>query len=189
MTAFETDLTDEQISELLFVSEEPAAADLAMVFAAACEQQMQQRTLRGVELWRQGYVPRVLVTGGGVLARRNPEAKRMAQIAREAGMPEECLLVEDQSSNTMENAKLSRELLERAGLLDSLQTGLLVSSEWHMARVLWTVKKFFPSTIHFLCCPTLEGCNRSNWTKSDECRQIVMDEAVLYTTFKSVSAI
>jgi hypothetical protein len=84
MTAFETDLTDEQISELLFVSEEPAAADLAMVFAAACEQQMQQRTLRGVELWRQGYVPRVLVTGGGVLAQRNPEAKRMAQIAREA---------------------------------------------------------------------------------------------------------
>ena len=53
---------------------------------------------------------------------------------------------------------------------------------------LWTVKKFFPSTPHFLCCPSLEGCNRSNWTESDDCRQIVTDEAVLYTTFKSVGA-
>ena len=91
-----------------------------------------------------------------MLARRNPQAKRMAAIARETGLPEECLLVEDQSSNTMENAKLSRELLERARLLNSLHTVLLVSSEWHMARVLWTVKQFFPSNIRFLCCPTLE---------------------------------
>jgi hypothetical protein len=57
-----------------------------------------------------------------------------------------------------------------------------------MARVLWTVKKFFPYTIHFLCCPTLEGCNRDNWTKSEMCRQAVIDEAVLYTTFKAVDA-
>jgi hypothetical protein len=94
----DANLTDEEITSLLFLREDPTAADLAMVFAAACEEQMRQRTLRGVELWQQGYVPRVLVTGGGVLARKNPEAQRMAQIAREARLPKECLLVEDQSS-------------------------------------------------------------------------------------------
>lgn len=81
-------------------------------------------------------MPRVLVTGGGVLARRSPEAQRMAEIASEAGLPDECLLVEDQSSNTMENAQLSLELLEQKRLLESLTTVLLVSSEWHTARVL-----------------------------------------------------
>jgi hypothetical protein len=58
-----------------------------------------------------------------------------------------------------------------------------------MARVLWTVNKFFPSTIHFRCCPTSKGCNRSNWTELEECRQIVMDEAVLYTTFETLGVI
>ncbi len=78
-----------------------------------------------------------------MLARRSPASQLMAEIAREAGLPDGCLLVEDQSSNTMENAKLSAELLEREGLLRTQKAVLLVSSEWHMARVLWTVKKFF----------------------------------------------
>lgn len=124
-----------------------------------------------------------------MLARRSPASQLMAEIARDAGLPDGCLLGEDQSSNTMENAQLSRELLERKRLLRSLKTVLLVSSEWHMMRVLSTVKKFFPSTIHFLCCPTLEGCNRSNWAQSEACRQTVMDEAALYTTFKAEGAV
>ena len=123
-----------------------------------------------------------------MLARRSPASQLMAEIARDAGLPDGCLLVEDQSSNTMKNAEFSAELLEREGLLGTLKAVLPVSSEWHMARVLWTVKKFFPASTRFLCCPTLEGCNRSNWTKSNAFRQAVMDEAVLYTTFKGMRA-
>ena len=171
----DANLTDEEITSLLFLREDPTAADLAMVFAAACEEQMRQRTLRGVELWQQGYVPRVLVTGGGVLSARIPKPSEWRRLPVRRDCRRSVSWSKTNPPNTMENAKLSRELLERAGVLASLKTVLLVSSEWHMARVLWTVKKFFPSTIHFLCCPTLEGCNRGNWTESEECRQMVMD--------------
>ena len=67
-------MTDDQISELLFVREEPVRGDLAMVFGAANELDMIRRTRRGVQLYQQGYVSRLLVTGGGTLAMVRPEA-------------------------------------------------------------------------------------------------------------------
>lgn len=75
-------MTDDQITELLFVREEPVRADLAMVFGAANEADLARRTRQGVRLYREGYVPRLLVTGGGVLALTRPEAARTADLAR-----------------------------------------------------------------------------------------------------------
>ena len=160
-------MTDDEITQLLFVRQEPVAADLAMVFAAAREDDLIRRTRRGVQLFRDGYVPRLLVTGGGVLARIDPEAKRMAEVAREHGVPESALLVEDESSNTFENVELSRALLEQQGLLDDLGTVLLVSSEWHMRRVLYTMRRFFPARLRLVCCPATEGCLRATWAAID----------------------
>ena len=80
-------LSDEEITKLLFCCDEPCPADVAMVFGAANELDLGRRTIRGVELYRSGLVPKLLVTGGGVLARTRPEAKRMAEIARELGVP------------------------------------------------------------------------------------------------------
>ncbi len=57
-------------SELLFVREEPVRGDLAMVFGAANEMDLIRRTRQGVRLYQQGYVSRLLVTGGGTLANR-----------------------------------------------------------------------------------------------------------------------
>jgi hypothetical protein len=87
-------MTDDEITRLLFVREDPVPADLAMVFAAANERDLQRRTRRGVELYQEGYVPRLLVTGGGVLARRRPEARPMAEVARALGVSGPDLLVE-----------------------------------------------------------------------------------------------
>jgi hypothetical protein len=182
-------MNDDDVARTVFVREEPIPADLAMVFADADEVGMVRRTTRGVELYRQGQVPRLLVTGGGVLARKDPEAKRMAQIARDLGVPAEDVLVEDQSSNTFDNVRFSLQLLKDDRLLEELGTILLVSSEWHMRRVLLTMKKYFPATIRFLCCPTLEGFNRDNWTESDEGRRTVMNEAELLAAFQMTGAL
>ena len=72
---------------MLFCCDEPCSADVAMVFGAANELDLARRTKRGVELYRSGFVPRLLVTGGGVLACTRPEAKRMAEIARSWAFP------------------------------------------------------------------------------------------------------
>jgi uncharacterized SAM-binding protein YcdF (DUF218 family) len=182
-------MTDEEITQLLFVSADPVPADLAMVFGAANQVDLARRTARGVELYRTGHVPRLLVTGGGVLAHREPGAKRMRELALELGVPPAALLVEDRSCNTFENAEFSAQLLRDAELLDGLKTVLLVSSEWHMRRVLLTVRRFFPPWVRFVCCPTREGRNRDNWTASPAGREEVLQEATLLTGFLQSAAL
>ena len=113
----------------------------------------------------------------------------MADIASEAGVPDHDLLVENRSASTFENARFSATLLDAHGLLDDLSTVLLVSSEWHMRRVLLTTKKYFPADIRFVCCPTCEGCNRDDWTQSDTCRMEVLNEATLLKAFLMTGAI
>lgn len=73
---------------------------------------------RAAELYRLGYAPKVLFTGGlgrnteGLLP--EPEAVRFAWVAMECGVPEEDILIEDKSANTKENIEFTRTLLEQA---------------------------------------------------------------------------
>ena len=71
---------------------------------------------RAAQLYRQGYAPKVLFTGGlgrnteGLLP--EPEAVRFAKVAMECGVPEADILLEDRSRNTKENIDFTRQLLE-----------------------------------------------------------------------------
>ena len=79
--------------------------------------------LRCAQLYREGFAPRVLFTGG--LGRntqgrwRQTEAERFAAIAAAHGVPEEAILLEKRSTNSAENILFSRELLTAEGLADS----------------------------------------------------------------------
>jgi hypothetical protein len=93
------------------------------------------------------------------------------------------LLVEARSNTTFANVQYSLELLRERGLLEGLATVLLVSSEWHMRRVLLTMQATFPQGIRFVCCPTTEGCTRENWTSSEACRREMIQESELLPAF------
>ena len=75
---------------------------------------------RAAQLYRQGYAPLLLFTGG--LGRNTrlmwteSEASRFARIAIEAGVPERAILLEDRSTNSGENLIFSRRLLMERGL-------------------------------------------------------------------------
>jgi len=182
-------MTNDEITEHLFVREEPVPADVAMVFAAANEMVMGQRTRRGTELYLAGFVPRLLLTGGGDPARSCSEAAWMAELVRKQGVPDSALLLEDKSRTTFGNVKLSVTLLRERGLLNEITTVLLVSSEWHVRRVLLTTKKYFPSDVRLVCCPTCEGCNQDNWLKSDAYREAVYTEADLLEHFTKIGTL
>ena len=124
-----------------------------------------------------------------MLARRCPEAKPMAEVARAQGVSDSDLLVEDRSSNTFDNVRFSLQLLDGEGLLAELRTILLISAEWHMRRVLLTMKAYFPASVRLVCCPTLEGCHRDNWFLSDACRSEVLGELSLLEAFRETGAI
>jgi len=88
-----------------------------------------------------------------------------------------------------DNVRFSVDVLSECGLLQKLETILLVSSEWHMGRVLLTARRYLPGRVRLVCCPTCEGCNRDNWTESDECRKEVEQEATLLEAFLETGAL
>jgi uncharacterized SAM-binding protein YcdF (DUF218 family) len=182
-------VTDEEISALLFVREAPVQADLAMVFAAATEEDLIRRTRHGVRLYQEGYVPKLLVTGGGTLALTHPEAVRMGAVARRLGVAEVDLLVESRSSTTFANARYSLELLRERGLLDRLRTVILVSSEWQMRRVLLTMEATFPPGLRLVCSPTPDGCTRETWAGSEACRAEVLQEVSILLAFQEAGVL
>jgi len=100
----------------------------------------------GARLWLEGWAPWLLLSGGlGNLTRRiwdEPEAKKFAFIAREIGVPDERILVEDCSTNTGENVLFSRALLEERGI--SANTFLLVQKPYMERRAYATFRKLWP---------------------------------------------
>ena len=83
---------------------------------------------RAAELYRQGYAPKILFTGGlgrntlGILP--EPEAVRFARVAMEEGVPAEDILIEDKSTNTAENIRFTRDMLLAAGMENPRMLGV-----------------------------------------------------------------
>ncbi|QEG38193.1 hypothetical protein UC8_01460 [Roseimaritima ulvae] len=52
----------------------------------------------------------------------------------------------------------------------------LVSSAWHMYRVLMISEHVFPRSTTFCCQPTIDGCNIDNWPENAAFRNLVANE-------------
>ncbi len=98
--------------DYLSLHQEPEKADVIVGFG--CYDSNVAR--RAAELYRLGYAPKILFTGGlgrnttGLFTRS--EAENFAAVAMEWGVPEGDILLETKSTNTKENIEFTRTLLE-----------------------------------------------------------------------------
>ena len=161
----------------LFVCDDPVRADLALVFGHSDPAVAARRARRAVSLYHQGFVARLLFSGGGhATPDGTPEARHMADEARALGVPEEAIQCELQARTTYENVVNAVAVLRDTGRLPGVATVLLVSCPWHMRRVLLLARHVFPAPIRLLCCPHHASCTAHTWANSPECRQFVADE-------------
>lgn len=102
--------------DYLQLHQEPEAADVIVGFG--CYDHNVAR--RAAQLYRDGFAPWVLFTGGlgrntaGLL--KLSEAESFAGTAMECGVPGDRILLEPRSANTRENIEFTRELLEARGI-------------------------------------------------------------------------
>jgi uncharacterized SAM-binding protein YcdF (DUF218 family) len=103
----------------LRLREQPRGADVLVAVGT--------NDLRVVEfaarLFREGYAPRMVCTGGvahlGDLLATHwtcTEAEMFADVAVDLGVPREAILIEPRASNTTENVRFTRALLEQRGI-------------------------------------------------------------------------
>ncbi len=104
------------IWDYMHMNMEPEPADLLVGFGCYND----DIALRAAGLYHQGLAPRILFTGG--LGRNTidlwtqTEAERFANIAKQAGVPENDIIIEEKASNTAENILYSKEKIQELGL-------------------------------------------------------------------------
>jgi uncharacterized SAM-binding protein YcdF (DUF218 family) len=88
---------------------------------------------RAAALYFAGRAPKILLSGGA-LEGKVSEARIMAKVLRQRGVPESALILENDSRYTYENAQFSDRVMQHA----QLKRALLVTSALHMPRALAT---------------------------------------------------
>ncbi len=91
-----------------------------------------RRVRRGVALFDEGLAPRLVVTGGPAPG-GGTEAEVMSAYARSLGVPAGAILEERASRDTVENARLSFDLLCPPGAR-CLRRVIVVTSPYHLRR-------------------------------------------------------
>jgi uncharacterized SAM-binding protein YcdF (DUF218 family) len=108
------------------------------------------RFIEGVRLLQTGRVSHIMITGGNgnLINRGGYEADWVRERLKEFKIPDSCILIEDRSKNTIENASFSKPVLQKAGLQPPY---VLVTSDFHMRRSLMIFKKAGYDVLPYSC--------------------------------------
>ena len=123
--------------------DETRTADAAIMLGAAAYEDgpspvYRERLNHGIWLWQQGYVEKLILTGGVAEGNCCSDAAIGAEYALSRGVPAEAILLEETSTITEENLWGAAALMEKEGL----HTALLVSDPLHMRRAMLQARDF-----------------------------------------------
>lgn len=129
------------ITSTVFVQSNPKKADVLFIFGSSYGNWEQV-----ANLYRGGFVPMVFVAGG--LKYGEDFETIMSHTIREAlvhfGVPQEAIIVDDRSRNTLEDALFGRDIFVEKHIPH--QRILFAAKAPHSGRCLKTLRKIFPES-------------------------------------------
>ncbi|MFH1598038.1 MAG: YdcF family protein [Patescibacteria group bacterium] len=162
-----------KITQYIFLESKPCKADLVFIFGTRHKEALN----KFLELYSQGLVQKVIVSGGINKVTGQNEAEAMASFLIDKGVPKEDIMVENQSSNSLENVLLSRKIIEKKTSYSNLKKILVIVKHYHSRRALMTLKKHFPKTVKFIPVTyEVYGFSRENWSTTKLGKEKVMSE-------------
>lgn len=111
---------------------------------------------RGAQLYHEGRAPLIVCTGNrgrGTEGFFDTEGRMLARRLMELGVPEEKILVEEEATNTGENATYTRSLLEKEAI--ALTTAIIVTKPYMERRAYATFAKQWPELKTYITSPQL----------------------------------
>lgn len=118
--------------------DQAAPADAIIVLGAAAYDAkpspvFEERIRHGLDLYRQGYAPKLIFTGGfGGTGARFSESQVARRYAMKQDIPAQDILIENRSRTTRQNLIEAKRLMDAHGM----RRAILVSDPLHMARAL-----------------------------------------------------
>lgn len=124
---------------------ERGSADVIIVLSAGVSRDSVQlddysraRVEAGVDLWRRGVAPEILMSGGPDLRVGIHLAEAMKRYAISLGAPEPLVLVEGNSISTFENARFTLDVARD----QNWRRAVVVTDDFHLLRA-WTLFQFW----------------------------------------------
>ena len=168
----EEDLTDEIIDRLLFEGLEDTEESVDCIIVLGSIKATKYRVPIAVNAYNSGRAKKIMLCGGAL--RDFPEGKfieaeHMYKRVLELGVPQEDVIVENTSNNTVENILCALLELQRVFWLNKVNKVLLVTATYHMRRSLAIARYLFPAHIDIIPCHADDdNTNRDNWMKTDK---------------------
>ncbi len=110
------------------------------------------RVTHSLQLWREGKIEQLLITGGdGAAGGSLPsEAVQLAELLSLMGMPDSVMIVEPKALNTYQNAVNAKAYLDSLGLGEQEEV-VLITSGFHMRRAKACFSKQGIMVLPFAC--------------------------------------
>ncbi|MCP4538804.1 MAG: YdcF family protein [Chloroflexi bacterium] len=151
----------------------PQSADFAFVFGT----RRSEPAHIAADLFRRSVVRYVVLCGGENRFTGVNEANMHLGILFRNSVPRNCIIVEEKSTNTLENVVFARPKMEKCIELRNIKSVLVVTKWYHCRRVMMTLKRHLPQGIrYFTASYEPADVTRSNWWLSEEGRKRVLKE-------------
>jgi uncharacterized SAM-binding protein YcdF (DUF218 family) len=157
--------------------EAPAQAPLKADLLVALGGDDGGRAGRVLELYRDGYAPKVLLTGEGVNSRaRTHYLSWRARYLVDAGIPESALLYDRRSTSSWDEAVNVLQLMRER----NLDRVLVVSDPPHMRRLSWVWGKVFSGSgkAYVLAASDMDDWDAAHWWRTSPSAQFVFGEYI-----------
>ena len=154
----------------LIVADPLEKADVIVVLSGG---RRDERVRQAADLYRAGYAPRVLLSGGEALMDL-PTPDLLKLQAGKHGIPESALLFEAASTSTAEQAKFLRPILEQHGF----RRAIVVTSSFHTRRTRYLFHRAFDgSAVEIRVYPVQQDFfNPVNWwTRESDTETVVLE--------------
>lgn len=163
----EEDLTFELIDSLLFQGLEDTGENADCIIVLGSVKAAQYRVPVAVDAYNAGRASKLMLCGGKIREFPNgrySEAEHMAKAVLELGIPEEDIILENSSQNTVENILFALIELQKSFWLNKVKRVLLVTTAYHMRRSLAIAQYLLPKHIDVIPCPANDNnTRRENW--------------------------
>lgn len=163
-------LNDQDIATIVYsnIKDNGKTSKYGLVFGNSML--IKERVAKAVELYNNKRIQKVIFMGGtnGVSNQNNsiiPEADKMKELAIEAGINENDIILDNTSNNTFENIDNAMILLKNE--IDTIKNITVITSEFHLKRCYAILKKNYPN-INITLVAAKDGFSDSdNWFLSD----------------------
>lgn len=177
-------MTNKEITEYIFLNDPDQKGDVALVFGTW--NAWKGSVEKAAELYKKGLVPKIIVSGGKNASTGIIEGDHMAHELIALGIKNEDILIENKSTNTLENVLFSLKVIDKEIGLKNIHTIVGVVKNFHARRSLMTLRKHIPTHIKLKAAAydsEYYPFTKDTWTESEAGKNIVLGEVEKIKTY------